>query len=114
MGGDWNETSWGDLVELKYGKSLKDYKDAIGDVPVFGTNGPVGWCDKPLCDFPSVIVGRKGAYRGIHYSDNPFYVIDTAFYVAPKTDINLKWAYYSLLINVNYFSGSATIKIPVS
>lgn len=93
----WVRTSWGNLVELKYGKSLKGYKDATGEVPVFGTNGPVGWCDQPLCDFPSVIVGRKGAYRGIHYSDRPFYVIDTAFFVVPKTDINLKWAYYSLL-----------------
>lgn len=97
MGGDWANTSWGNLVELKYGKSLKGYKDSSGEFPVFGTNGPVGWCDKPLCNYPSVIVGRKGAYRGIHYSDKPFYVIDTAFFVYPKADINLKWAYYSLL-----------------
>jgi type I restriction enzyme, S subunit len=93
----WITTSWGNLVELKYGKSLKGYRDATGEVQVFGTNGPVGWCDQPLCDFPSVIVGRKGAYRGIHYSDRPFYVIDTAFFIVPKMGINLKWAYYSLL-----------------
>ena len=105
----WLTTSWGNLVELKYGKSLKDYKDADGEVPVYGTNGPVGWCDKPLCEFPSVIVGRKGAYRGIHYSSKPFFVIDTAFYVVPKVDINLKWAYYSLLTqDINAMdSGSA-------
>jgi len=94
---DWLFTSWGNLVELKYGKSLRDYRINEGDVPVYGTNGPVGWCDMPLCGYPGVIVGRKGAYRGIHYSSIPFYVIDTAFYVSPKIDINLKWAYYSLL-----------------
>lgn len=97
QGADWVSTNWGNLVELKYGKSLKDYKHSNGKYPVYGTNGPVGWCDKPLCGFSSVIVGRKGAYRGIHFSSKPFYVIDTAFYVVPKIDINLKWAYYSLL-----------------
>ncbi|WP_372877493.1 restriction endonuclease subunit S [Spongiibacter marinus] len=109
MSADWESTSWGNLVELKYGKALKGYKDAEGEFPVFGTNGPVGWCSQPLCDFPSVIVGRKGAYRGIHFSDKPFHVIDTAFYINPKTDINLKWAYYALLlVDINGMdSGSA-------
>ena len=109
MSADWESTSWGNLVELKYGKALKGYKDAEGEFPVFGTNGPVGWCSQPLCAFPSVIVGRKGAYRGIHFSDKPFHVIDTAFYINPKTDINLKWAYYALLlVDINGMdSGSA-------
>ena len=94
---DWYETTWGELVELKYGKGLREYKDAIGKFPVYGTNGAIGWCDKPLCEFPSIIIGRKGAYRGVHYSDFPFYVIDTAYFIVPKKDINLKWAYYHLL-----------------
>ncbi len=94
---EYVETTWGDLVELRYGKGLKGYKGAVGEFPVYGTNGPVGFCDKPLCDFPSVVIGRKGAYRGVHYSDKPFFVIDTAFFVVPKFDINLKWVYYSLL-----------------
>jgi len=97
MGGEWLSTTWGELVELKYGKALKGYKNAKGHFPVYGTNGPVGSCDMPLCEYPSIVVGRKGAYRGIHYSPTPFYVIDTAFYIEPKTDVNLKWAYYSLL-----------------
>jgi len=94
---EWVSRTWGDLVELKYGKALKGYKGAKGNFPVFGTNGPVGWCDVPLCDYPSVIIGRKGAYRGVHYSNSPFYVIDTAFFVLPRVDLNLKWVYYSLL-----------------
>jgi type I restriction enzyme S subunit len=40
---------------------------------------------------------QKGAYRGVHFSHKPFYVIDTAFFVEPIIDINLKWAYYFLL-----------------
>ncbi len=95
---------------MEYGKSLKNYQGSTGDVPVFGTNGPIGFTTEPLCMFPSVIVGRKGAYRGVHYSDRPFFVIDTAFYLRPKTDeIDLLFAYYQLLTqNINLMdSGSA-------
>ncbi|MFM4976655.1 MULTISPECIES: restriction endonuclease subunit S [Aeromonas] len=94
---DWHETTWGELVELKYGKALQGYKEATTGFPVYGTNGAVGFNDKPLCAHPGVIIGRKGAYRGVHYSSVPFFVIDTAFYIEPRFDINLKWAYYELL-----------------
>lgn len=97
-GADWIETTWGELVTLEYGKSLRNYSNHSGDIPVFGTNGQIGYTDKALCSFPSVIVGRKGAYRGIHFSDKPFFVIDTAFYIKPKSaNIDLKFAYYQLL-----------------
>jgi hypothetical protein len=49
-----------------------------------------------LCANPSVIIGRKGAYRGIHFSREPFFVIDTAFYLKPKCEFNIQWAYYQL------------------
>ena len=44
-----------------------------------------------------MIVGRKGAYRGVHYSPDPFFVIDTAFYLKPKVELDTRWAYYQLL-----------------
>jgi type I restriction enzyme S subunit len=50
-----------------------------------------------LCKHPGVIIGRKGAYRGVHFSPAPFFVIDTAFYLEPKEGIDIKWAYYELL-----------------
>jgi len=93
----WLKCTWGDLVTLEYGKSLRDYDQANGNIPVYGTNGKIGTTDKILCPFPSVVIGRKGAYRGVHYSDSPFFVIDTAFYVKPKSsNLNLKFAYYCL------------------
>ncbi len=67
---------------------------AQGSVRVFGTNGPIGWHDEALCEHASVVVGRKGAYRGIHYSADPFFVIDTAFYLKPKVNMDVRWAYY--------------------
>jgi type I restriction enzyme S subunit len=93
----WKACRWGDIATLEYGKSLRDYAEASGPYRVFGTNGPIGWHTETLCDGPGVVIGRKGAYRGIHYSPKPFFVIDTAFYLKPKASIDLKWAYYELL-----------------
>lgn len=97
MADEWNRCEWGDIATLEYGKALRDYRSESGPYRVYGTNGPIGWSDESLCSHGSVIVGRKGAYRGIHYSPEPFFVIDTAFYLEPKKEIDLRWAYYCLL-----------------
>ena len=94
---EWRRSTWGKEISLEYGKSLRDYSDAAGQFRVFGTNGPIGWTDEPLADGPGVILGRKGAYRGVHYSSDPFFVIDTAYYVIPKTDLDMRWLYYAVI-----------------
>ena len=93
----WHSNTWGDLATLEYGKALRDYRSSEGSYRVFGTNGPIGWHTEALYEGPSVIVGRKGAYRGIHYAPDPFFVIDTAFYLRSKTQLDTRWAYYELL-----------------
>jgi type I restriction enzyme S subunit len=95
----WQATKWGRLATLEYGRSLRDYepeRSVQKPYRVFGTNGPIGWHSAPLYSEPSIVVGRKGAYRGIHFSANPFFVIDTAFYLRPTTEFEIRWAYYQL------------------
>lgn len=107
---EWTKCKWGDLVTLEYGKSLKGYSAIGGSVPVYGTNGEIGFTEKALYEGPSVIIGRKGAYRGVHFSNVPFFVIDTAFYIKPKSDqLDLRYAYYHLkTVDLNGMdSGSA-------
>lgn len=103
--------NWGDLITLEYGKPVKDKDRWDGVVPVFGTNGQIGTSDlAPLCKHASFILGRKGAYRGVHYSEVPFSVIDTAFYAEAISDeVDLHWAYYKFLTyDINSMdSGSA-------
>lgn len=94
---DWRLSTWGDEISLEYGKGIRGYADGIGKVRVYGTNGPVGWTDKALANGPGVILGRKGAYRGVQYSPDPFFVIDTAFYAVPKTPLNMRWLYYAMI-----------------
>ena len=92
----WRASTWGDEISLEYGKALRGYESARGRVRVFGSNGPVGWTDKALAAGPGVILGRKGAYRGVQYSEADFFVIDTAYYVVPKTDLDMRWLYYAI------------------
>lgn len=97
MAGEWLDQTWGDLATLEYGKALRGYEKSGGRYLVFGTNGPIGWHDVALFNGPSVVVGRKGAYRGVHFASNPFFVIDTAFYLKPRVAFDVRWAYYELL-----------------
>ncbi len=94
--GEWRPSSWGEEISLEYGKSLRGYENTAGQYRVFGSNGPIGWTDEFLARGPGVILGRKGAYRGVHFSPAPFFVIDTAYYVVPKTELDMRWLYYAI------------------
>lgn len=94
---EWRKSTWGDEITLEYGKALRDYSKVSGLIRVFGANGPIGWTDTPLAPGPGVILGRKGAYRGVQYSLAPFFVIDTAYYCVPKTDLDMRWLYYAVI-----------------
>lgn len=93
---NWRNSTWGEEISLEYGKGLRGYQNASGQYRVFGSNGPVGWTEKPLAEGPGVILGRKGAYRGVQYSPDPFFVIDTAYYVVPKKPLDMRWLYYAI------------------
>lgn len=93
----WRIARWSDLITLEYGRALRSYSTPDGRFPVYGTNGRIGFSEVALCPHAGIVVGRKGAYRGVHYSPTPFYAIDTAFYVEPKPGTHLRWAYYEML-----------------
>ncbi|MDM7853652.1 restriction endonuclease subunit S [Cellulomonas alba] len=94
---DWTKSTWGAVVELQYGRALgASERLAAGPTRVYGTNGPIGWTSTSQSDGPGVIIGRKGAYRGVHYSPGPFWVIDTAYYVTPRVPMDMRWASYAI------------------
>ncbi len=93
---DWRESSWGDEISLEYGKARRGHANSTGPFRVFGSNGPIGWTDTPLAPGPGVVLGRKGAYRGVAYSPDPFFVIDTAYYVASKSKHDMRWLFYAI------------------
>jgi type I restriction enzyme S subunit len=93
----WEACPLGDLLELAYGKALKEQNRKPGDVPVYGSNGQVGWHDGALVTGPGIIVGRKGNPGIVTWVPTGFFAIDTTFYVVPKEKCpNLYFLFYAL------------------
>lgn len=82
----WEVKALGDLLELAYGKALKAEERRDGNIPVYGSNGQVGWHDERLAIGPGIVVGRKGNPGIATWVPTDFFPIDTTFYVVPKAD----------------------------
>lgn len=88
----------GDLLPLKYGKSLPAaVRDNTGSVPVYGSSGVVGNHSAALTSGPAIIVGRKGNVGAVHYSAVPCWPIDTAYFA--EAPIGHDPRYYSYLLS---------------
>ncbi len=88
----WNIEQLGDSIELEYGKALKASERKYGPVPVYGSNGQIGWHDEYLVKGPGIIVGRKGNPGTVRRSHADFFPIDTTFYAVAR-DAGLTFEY---------------------
>jgi type I restriction enzyme S subunit len=87
----------GEVFELQYGKALRSDRRAPGTVPVFGSNGIVGWHDKAISAGSTIIVGRKGSIGKVAWSDQSCYPIDTTYFIdRTRRPCELRWLYYCL------------------
>ena len=95
----WTVRKLGDVLELRYGKAMKEADRVPGPYPVYGSNGPVGSHHEALVKGPGIVVGRKGNPGTVKFVSQDFCPIDTTFYVAPKTARadTLNYYYYLLL-----------------
>jgi type I restriction enzyme S subunit len=87
------------VTKLVYGDSLPTENREEGEVDVFGSNGKVGTHNVANTLSPVIIVGRKGSYGKVTYSDKKCFAIDTTYYIDNRcTKSNIKWLYYSLMV----------------
>ena len=87
------------VCRLIYGDSLPS-EARIGDAyAVYGSNGPVGSHASANTLGPCIVVGRKGSFGKVNYSQSAVFAIDTTFYVdSTSTSADIKWLSYSLSI----------------
>ncbi|MGB3220119.1 MAG: restriction endonuclease subunit S, partial [Anaerolineae bacterium] len=102
----WEVQRLGEVLELNYGKALKQEDRRGGDVPVYGSSGVVGHHDVPLVNGPGIVVGRKGNVGSIFWSDEDFYPIDTAYFVTSK--MPLRFLFYDLQTK-NFLNNDAAV-----
>ena len=96
MKNGWKKVRLGDVVILNYGKALTSANRITGTIPVYSSAGITGYHNTPLVNSEGIIVGRKGSVGTVYYSPNPFFCIDTAYYIMPSEDYNLKYMYYRI------------------
>ena len=93
----WEVVALGELVELLYGKALKATARKVGTVPVYGSNGQIGWHDKKLVPGPGIVVGRKGNPGVVTWAHIGFFPIDTTYYVVPRdANVGLSFLFFAL------------------
>lgn len=103
---EWELKKLKDILELCYGKALKEEQRQPGDFPVYGSSGVVGSHNKPLVDGPGIIIGRKGNVGSIHWSDTGFFPIDTAYFV--KAKISLHYVFF-MLGGLNFINNDSAV-----
>lgn len=91
----WKVQRVGNVLELVYGKALKSTDRQEGSVPVYGSGGITGYHNTPLVQHGSIIVGRKGTVGSLYWEDEPFFPIDTTYYVRPLA-APLTFCYYAM------------------
>ena len=88
----WWRTRIGSILDFQYGKGLKaSERLEDGPVPVFGSNGIVGFTDEPLTARPSIIVGRKGSAGALNLCDGPSWTTDVAYFVEAPSFLDLRF-----------------------
>jgi type I restriction enzyme, S subunit len=94
---EWREVALGQICAFKYGKSLPTSEREPGTVGVYGSNGLVGTHSSAVTNGPTIVVGRKGSFGEVAYSEGSCWPIDTTYYVdSSSTNANLRWLYYRL------------------
>jgi len=93
----WRRAKIGSILDFQYGKGLKASERLDeGPVPVFGSNGVVGFTDEPLTDHAAIIVGRKGSAGALNLCDGPSWTTDVAYFVEVPSFLDLRFTLNAL------------------
>ena len=97
-----------EILTLYHGKDYKCLKE--GNIPVLGSGGIIAYANEALCNWPCVLIGRKGTIDRPQYMDTPFWCIDTLYYTKAKPNNSPLWQFYLFqTINWNKYNTSSSI-----
>ncbi len=108
----WRSGKLGEILELKYGKALKEKQRKKGIYAVVGSGGIIGYHDEFILGDKGVVVGRKGNSGAVTWLHEAFYPIDTTFYVSDLLGINGLYYYYFLLKSLNLKNLNSDSAVP--
>jgi type I restriction enzyme S subunit len=102
MASDWKEITLGSLLQFSNGKASPN-RINFSKIPVFGSNGIIGYCDEPNSDENLLIIGRVGSYCGsVYYSSEKCWITDNAIKAISIDGNSSRFLFYLLKrLNLN-------------
>ena len=107
---DWKSCLLGDVLTFQRGHDLPKVKMILGEYPVVGSNGIIGYHNEYTTEAPSITIGRSGN------TGNPFVVYgrswshNTTLYVKEFKNSDPVFVYYLLkTLDLRNFSGGSAV-----
>jgi len=95
---NWKAKRFKFIASMQYGESLSTEIRELGDVEVYGSNGPVGTHSNANTKTPVIIVGRKGSFGAINLIHKKVFAIDTTYYIDRRcTNAELTWLNFVMI-----------------
>lgn len=91
---NWTWCHFGDIAEVINGKNQSKVADANGLYPIYGSGGIMGRANDFLCPENCTIIGRKGSINNPIFVEEKFWNVDTAFGLAPTSNVLPKFLFY--------------------
>ena len=101
-----------DVIELHYGKTLKQESRTGDGFPVVGSNGIIGYHSEYLIEAPGIVIGRKGTLGKVVYLNDNFFPIDTTYFIKSKTESEGLFYEYFLLKTLNFEEMNSDSAVP--
>ena len=92
----WRLAKLGDVVTLQRGVDLPVQDRLNGAIPVYGSNGVLGYHANASQNGPGVITGRSGSIGLVYYSEGSYWPLNTTLYVRDFHGNNERYIYHFL------------------
>lgn len=93
----WKKMPFKRVATICNGRDYKEFEEAKGAYPVFGSGGEFARASEFMFSGESVLLGRKGTIDKPLYINGPFWAVDTMFYTKIAETAFPKFVYYSSL-----------------
>ena len=93
---NWKYGRIKDLMTLQRGHDLPQEEFVSGNVPVYGSNGVIGYHNIPTTAGPCVTIGRSGSVGALNYVNCDFWAHNTAIFIANSKGNHIRYLYYVL------------------
>ena len=107
----WKQVRLGDVATLQRGMDLPEAERVSGGIPVYGSNGVLGFHDSTPIDGPGVITGRSGSIGIVYYSETAFWPLNTTLFVKDFHGNSERYIYH-LLANLGLERFAASTGVP--